>query len=78
MNTTMIDTFLKSTNWDRLVKEATGENGEEAMRLVELIDLHLESLIFFMKLKEHNRSQREIDMLTRMFNMINTLYNNET
>lgn len=78
INTTAVDTFLKSANWDKLVQEATGSGGEEAMKLVEMIEIHIESLIFFMKLKENNRAQREIDMLTRMFNMINTLYDNET
>ena len=78
INTTAIDTFLRSDNWNKLVKEATGSCGEEAMKLVEMIELHIESLIFFMKLKESNRAQREINMLTRMFNMINTLYDNET
>ena len=78
INTTAIDTFLKSDTWNKLVQEATGSGGEPAMELVEMIELHIESLIFFMKLKENNRAQREVDMLTRMFNMINTLYDNET
>ena len=64
--------FLASNAYKSLAAEA--EHNEHAVELLEIIDISIESLIFFKQNNIEDRVQYELYKLTNTFNYIIELY----
>jgi hypothetical protein len=72
MNIDKITTFFSSEQFSQLCEEA--DNNPEAMQLLEMINLILESAIFFHGIDEQHRVNREVQNLEKITKLINQLY----
>lgn len=68
----IVKSFLTSNAYDMLVREA--EYNDNAVELLETINLSLSSLIFFKERNIKNRVAIEIQSLDQTFNYITELY----
>ena len=67
-----VKSFLNSGVYEQLVCEA--EHNECAIELMSMIDLSLESIIFFQTRNEQTRVTRELEHLTKTLNYIKEVY----
>lgn len=71
-----VDDFLSSQHFISLCNEAIASGGEHAMELVQIIDMHVESMTFFAKIDEGDRFERELKQLLQVIKHINKIYDN--
>lgn len=71
-----VDNFLSSEQFTALCNEAIGSGGEHAMDLVQIIDMHVDSMTFFAKIDEASRFERELKQLLQVIEYINKIYEN--
>lgn len=64
--------FLESKVYEQLVEEA--EYNECAIELMSMIDLSMESILFFQSIDEQTRVTRELKLLTKTLNYIKEIY----
>ena len=67
-----VKSFLESKVYEQLVEEA--EYNECAVELMSMIDLSMESIIFFQSINEQTRVKRELKQLTKTLNYIKEIY----
>ena len=68
-----ITDLLKSSSFQSLVQEA--DTCEDAMNLLEVINISLESYIFFIEQGIDFRANREAAGLLNIFKQLDTIYN---
>lgn len=64
-----LDAFFESTTWDIICEEAK-QGGVEANDLLENINLRFDSLLFFTKLNDNTRAQKEFALLNKLINYL--------
>ena len=72
MNT--IDEFLSSEIFSELCNEGIQDENSNAMELIKMIDMCVESMTFFAKIDERNRFNREMEQLLILINYIKKIY----
>lgn len=73
MNTVeMVKQFMRSDAYEQLTQEA--EHNPNAMELLDIVSLSLESLVFFKSKNIHNRVQLETININKLFNFITEIY----
>ncbi len=73
MNTVeMVKQFMRSDAYEQLTQEA--EHNHNAMELLDIVSLSLESLVFFKSKNIHNRVQLETININKLFNFITEIY----
>tara|TARA_B100002019_G_scaffold291677_1_gene312544 strand:- start:1596 stop:1826 length:231 start_codon:yes stop_codon:yes gene_type:complete len=73
MNTVeMVKQFMRSDAYEQLTLEA--EYNPNAMELLDIVSLSLESLVFFKSKNIHNRVQLETININKLFNFITEIY----
>lgn len=72
MNISTIRLFLDSEAYHMLAEEATHNN--HAMELMDMINMSLQSIIFFKKHKINNRVSSETINLHKLFTFITEIY----
>lgn len=73
MNTVeMVKQFMRSDAYEQLTQEA--EYNPNAMELLDIVSLSLESLVFFKSKNIHNRVQLETININKLFNFITEIY----
>lgn len=72
-NSDIITEKLESVAFQSLLQEA--DISDDAMHLLEVINLSLESYIFFEEQQIHFRANREATALINIFKQLETIYN---
>lgn len=68
----MVKQFMRSDAYEQLTLEA--EHNPNAMELLDIVSLSLESLVFFKSKNIHNRVQLETININKLFNFITEIY----
>lgn len=68
----MVKQFMRSDAYEQLTQEA--EYNPNAMELLDIVSLSLESLVFFKSKNIHNRVQLETININKLFNFITEIY----
>ena len=72
MNTSTIRLFLDSEAYHMLSEEAV--HNDDAMELMDMINMSLQSIIFFKQHKINNRVSMEMINLHKLFTFITEIY----
>lgn len=67
-----VSTFFKGEPYNKLCEEAN--HNENAIELLEILDLTLASVIFFHNINETYRYETELNNVNKIVNIINKLY----
>ena len=73
-NMSTIDEFLSSDIFSELCNEGIQDENGDAMELIKMIDMCVESMTFFAKIDEQNRFNREMRHLLFLINYIKEIY----
>ena len=68
----MVKHFMSSDAYEQLTQEA--DHNLEAMELLDMVSISLESLVFFKCKNEHVRVQMEANNLFKLFTFITEIY----
>ncbi len=67
-----MSTFFEGVAYNKLCEEAI--HNDNAIELLEILDLTLASVIFFYNIKETYRYETELNNVNKIVNIINKLY----
>lgn len=69
--TEQISSFLDGERWGDICDQAIENPRSEAAELVNMVELCIDSMIFFAELKETGRVHREQSILLNVINLLN-------
>lgn len=69
--TEQISSFLDGERWGDICDQAVENPRSEAAELVNMVELCIDSMIFFAELKETGRVHREQSILLNVINLLN-------
>ena len=69
--TEQISSFLDGERWSDICDQAVEDPRSDAAELVNMVELCIDSMIFFAELKETGRVHREQSILLNVINLLN-------
>lgn len=73
-NIQTVDEFLSGDTFCALCSEGVQDENGDAMELIKMIDMNVESLAFFTKIDNQSRFKREMNQLITTINYIKEIY----